>query len=460
MSKVNALELEKYIFGQAQPSAVDLECAILGAILLDKNAYTIVRDIVGPEKMYDDKNMIVFKTIDKLEKEGSAIDLLTVTEALRRNGMIKQIGGPHYVVELTGRVGSSANIEHHAYIVNQCWIQRELIKSAVKTIKASYSREDVFKILGRIDDDLMRVSNMKASGEMSLSSATRKANELALERIQRGGDMVGYPLFGIGPLDRAIGGAEIGDVIDIFGSPGEGKTSLVTSILTECCRVGRQAYFWTPETHVTRISEKFSAHVLDMEVSRIRMGEHISDPEKLRITEDAMRDHITLRNSPLDIPTMKRRVKTEVMRGTKLFIYDRLELFDEARGDFGRVASAVTDITAEMRSMATEYEIVFVVLSQMLKEHSGKDPKLQYVYGGTLMQGNLTKAIGVHNPSKHGKSELSSGVDSKGMGEAHIVKNNYGEECIVDLSFDGPKQMWFSEDDKLDALPEKETPFG
>ena len=165
-----------------------------------------------------------------------------------------------------------------------------------------------------------------------------------------------------------------------------------------------------------------------MPVSDIRIGAHLSDAGKLKAVEDRARDYVILRNSPLDIPTMKRRVKSEFLTyGTRLFVFDRLELFSEAVGDFGRIAAAVTEITKEMRGLATEYGIAFVPLSQMLKEHSGKPPKLAYVYGGTLMQGNLTKAIGTHMPGKYGK-ELDSGNDPKGMGEVHIAKNNYGEE--------------------------------
>jgi len=278
--------------------------------------------------------------------------------------------------------------------------------------------------------------------------------------IWRGSDILGESLFGIGPLDRAINGMEMSDVISVFGSPGSGKTSLVTSILVESCIQKRRAWFWTPETHTTRISEKFSSHVLDMPVSDVRIGKHLSDPAKLKLIEDRSRDYVVLRNSPLDIPTMKRRVKTEFLtHGTKLFIFDRLELFSEATGDFSRIAAAVTEITKEMRGLATEYGIGFVPLSQMLKEHAGKPPKLAYVYGGTLMQGNLTKALGVHQPGKYGK-ELDSGSDAKGMGEIHIAKNNYGEEGIVELSFDGPKQKWYSVDDQFDKMPKAETPFG
>lgn len=461
MSKVTELEIEKYVFGQAQPSAVDLEAAVLGAIMLDKDAYMVVRDIVGPEQMYDDRHVYIFKVFDQLDRDGSPIDLLTVTEGLRRVGMIDKVGGAYYLVELTGMVGSSANIEHHAFIIRQCWIQRELIKSAVKTIKDSYAREDVFKILGNIDTDLLRISNFKSAGERSLRDATLEANMDAMKRLESGSEMLGYPLSGIGPLDRAIGGAEDGDVIDIFAPPGGGKTSLVTSMLVEAFMSKRRAYFWSGETIDKRISDKISAHVIDMPVNDIRMGKHLSDPEKVRMTEDALRDYITIRNTPMDIPTMKRRVKSEFLtNGTKLFIFDRLELFQEARGDFSKIAAAVSEITREMRGLAIEYGLVFVPLSQMLKEHSGKVPKLAYVWGGTLLHGNITKAIGCHNPSKYGQL-LASGGDAKGMGELHIVKNNYGEEdIIVELNFDGPKQKWYSVDDQFDKIPKGDTPFG
>lgn len=440
------MSIEKF-FNEAPPTASDQEAACLGAMLLDRDAYAIVRDIISPETMYLTSHKIVFEAIDACEREGKPIDILTVTDKLMSGGLINDIGGPHFIVSLTERIASSANIESHARIVREKWMlrkQREMSFEILKMIQSG----DPFEILKLVDKSVMRMTDFAQSGEVTLYDAMKAMNISALKRRESGREITGYDLFGIGPLDRAIGGADKGDVINISGRPGEGKTSLVMAIIDECIKVGRPAYFWTPEAHVEKIAAKAASRDTGVPVSDIELGKHLDDPDN---SEKLLRESqklITLRNGSLDIPSMKRRVKNEhQLNGTNLFIFDRAELFDEAARakSISDVSKAVGDVSQAMRVLANELgDVVFVLVSQLVKEAQGVRPIMSHVYGGTMIQANCTKMVAVFNPHRHGQAELTSGRMSKGMAEVHVLKNNYGSiDFPIELNFDGPTQKWY-----------------
>lgn len=440
--------LEDYVFSRPAPRDENLEMALLGAMMLDRDAYFLVRDIAGPETMYSAKHRLVYEAIDRCEHDGLPIDLLTVADRLKASGVLEEAGGAYYLTELTGRVGSSANIEAHARLVREKWMLRRSIQMATDTLRMAYDGDDPFEVLAMVDSSVMEISNFKASGTTTLLEATKKLNEAALARRESGTAMVGYRLFGIEPLDNALDGAADGDVINISGRPGQGKTSLVTSILRKCAEDSRKAFFWTSEATTEKIAAKVASHEIGIPVRDIELGKHLSDPNDSELIINKFHQHIHLDTGEMDIPSMKRRVKNEYrLNGTKLFIFDRAELFAEAMGsDPGKMGSVLGDISRAMRVLTSQLEgAIFVLLSQLTKEADGVEPRMGHVYGGTLIQANCTKMIAVFQPAKHGQAELASGAPSKGMGQVHILKNNYGSSGgPIELHFNGELQKWYS----------------
>ncbi|RME04871.1 MAG: replicative DNA helicase, partial [Bacteroidetes bacterium] len=143
-------EISDYLFGKVQPQAIPLEEAVLGALMLDKDALVTVMDIISEKSFYDERNGLIYKAIKSLFEKSYPVDLLTVTEELKRNGDLDTVGGPAYLVELTNRVASSANIEYHARIIAQKHIQRQLIKVATGIIHDAY--EDTTDVFDLLDD--------------------------------------------------------------------------------------------------------------------------------------------------------------------------------------------------------------------------------------------------------------------------------------------------------------------
>ena len=144
--------------GKLPPQALDLEEAVLGAMMLEKDAVNDVIDILGSESFYKETHQMIFSTIQDLFHDSQPIDILTVTEHLKKKGQLEIVGGPYYISQLTNKIASSANVEYHARIISQKYIQRELIRISSETIKDAYDETtDVFDLLDKAEKDLFSV---------------------------------------------------------------------------------------------------------------------------------------------------------------------------------------------------------------------------------------------------------------------------------------------------------------
>ena len=177
----NVINLEK---GKIPPQAVDLEEVVLGAMMIDKKGVDEVVDILHPDAFYKEAHQHIFDAIFKLFKEGSPIDLLTVSSQLKKDGKLEASGGDYYIIQLTQKVSSSAHIEFHARIILQKYIQRSLIKISNEIIEDSYDEStDVFDLLDKAEAKLYEVTqgNIKKSSETAQSLVTQALKKFPLE---------------------------------------------------------------------------------------------------------------------------------------------------------------------------------------------------------------------------------------------------------------------------------------
>ena len=151
-------------YGHLQPQALDFEEAVLGALMIEKDAYSVVSEILRPESFYDHRHQLLYKAITTLAMRQQPIDILTVAEQLRTTGELEEAGGPFYITQLSGKVASSAHIEYHARIVAQKFLARELITftSGIQT-KAFDETQDIDDLMQEAEGKLFEISqqNMK-----------------------------------------------------------------------------------------------------------------------------------------------------------------------------------------------------------------------------------------------------------------------------------------------------------
>ncbi|MEO5583497.1 MAG: replicative DNA helicase, partial [Saprospiraceae bacterium] len=218
-------------YGKIQPQAVQLEEAVLGAIMIDKDALAVVINVLKPESFYKPQNQLIYKVMLGLFEKTQPIDLLTVHESLKKSTELDAAGGIHYLVELSNKVGSAANIEYHARIVAQKFIQRELIRIATSTISGAFDESvDVFDLLDETERNLYDVTSGNMNrGYESLGALVAKAQKHIEAVSQREEGLTGVPS-GFTALDRVTSGWQPSDLIIVAARPGMGKTSFTLAL--------------------------------------------------------------------------------------------------------------------------------------------------------------------------------------------------------------------------------------
>ena len=214
-----------------QPQAKELEEVVLGAMMVEKSAVNAVIDVLQPESFYVEAYGEVFRAIQTLFNNSEPIDLLTVTEQLRKDGKLDMLGGSHRVASLTSRVASSANVEFHARIIAQKHIQRELIRVSNAIIEKAYDEtSDVFDLLDEAESKLFEVAegNIRKSYE-SMSTVMRQALD-DIEAARNNEDGVSGVPSGFHDLDKITGGWQRSDMVVLAARPGMGKTAFVLSM--------------------------------------------------------------------------------------------------------------------------------------------------------------------------------------------------------------------------------------
>ncbi len=217
-------DLSNYVFGRVQPQATPLEEAVLGAIMLDKDALTVVLDILQSQSFYLDAHQLIYRAMLRLFERSQPIDLLTVMEELKKSGDLEAVGGPAYLAELTNRVASAANIEYHARIIAQKHIQRELITVSTQTIRDAFEdTTDVFQLLDDAEQGLFAIAQQNMSkGYDSMGSLASKALKQLEELKNKEDGLTGVPT-GFTELDRLTSGLQSSDLIILAARPGMGK---------------------------------------------------------------------------------------------------------------------------------------------------------------------------------------------------------------------------------------------
>ncbi|MFK8056346.1 MAG: replicative DNA helicase [Saprospiraceae bacterium] len=212
-------------YGKVQPQALDVEEVVLGAIMLDKDAISVVLDILQPDSFYSEGHQAIYRCMLALFDNNTAIDLITVNDQLRKTGELDKAGGPYRLVQLSNRVGSAANVEYHARIIAQKSIARELIKVSSEILRDAYDEtNDVFDLLDEAEKGIFKITEEKLSrGVESIGELGPKALKLLEEIKAKSGDgLTGVPT-GFTELDKLTNGWQPSDLIILAARPGMGK---------------------------------------------------------------------------------------------------------------------------------------------------------------------------------------------------------------------------------------------
>ena len=449
--------------GKVPPQAIDIEEAVLGAILIEKDAVIAVLDILKPESFYKDAHQKIYNAILELSTKEKPIDILTVTEELRSNDELESVGGPFYITQLTNRVASSAHIEYHSRIVAQKYIQRELIRISSEIQNRAFDDSiDVDDLLDFSERELFDIA------EGNIKRETAKINVLikkAIERIEEAAKheetLVGVPS-GYTKLDRLTSGWQKSDLIIVAARPSMGKTAFALSMArTITVEHNRPVAFFSLEMSSVQLVNRLIVSETELPSNRIKNGnldEHEwkqLDTKIKQLVEAPMYIDDSPAISIFELRAKCRRLKLQ--HDIQLIIVDYLQLMTGPPNIFSR-EQEVSSISRSLKSIAKELDVPIIALSQLNRSveiRSGsKRPQLSDLRESGAIEQDADMVLFIHRPEKYGLFEDDDGNSLVGLSEILLAKNRNGPVGDIVLRF----RDEFAKFVELDEVPVDEMP--
>ncbi|MGL4326397.1 MAG: replicative DNA helicase, partial [Tannerellaceae bacterium] len=356
--------------GKLQPQATELEEAVLGALMLEKDAYSIVSEILKPESFYEKSHQMIYSSIVDLAASQRPIDMLTVTEQLKKRGELDLVGGPFYIAQLTSRVASSAHIEYHSRIIAQKYLARELISftSHVQT-KAFDETIDVDDLMQEAEGKLFEISQRNVKKDTTqINPIIKEAIELLQTAASRDTGLSGLRT-GFDGLDKITSGWQNSDLIIIAARPAMGKTAFVLSMAKNMAvNNGSPVALFSLEMSNVQLVNRLIVNVCEIPGEKIKSGQLAPyEWEQLDFKIKELYDApIFVDDTPslsvFELRTKARRLVRE--HGIRCIIIDYLQLMNASGMNFGSREQEVSMISRSLKGLAKELNIPIIALSQ------------------------------------------------------------------------------------------------
>lgn len=432
--------------GKLPPQAPELEQAVLGAMMLERNAVNEAIDILRPESFYVDAHKRIFDAIQELFRTDQPIDILTVTQQLKKKGELDVVGGPFYISQLTNKVASSANVQYHARIISQKHILRELIRISAETMRDAYDdTTDVFELLDKSEQEMYAVTsgNLKRNYE-PMSDLIQDAIAQIESAKSKTGGVSGVPT-GFTMLDKLTAGWQRSDMIIVAARPAMGKTAFVLSMARNIAVEHKKAVaVFSLEMSSTQLVTRLIASESGIGSEKLRKGE-LNDAEFTILHQHISR----LTNAPIfidDTPALNifelrakcRRLKSQ--HNVELIIIDYLQLMT-AGGEGkngGNREQEISQISRSIKSIAKELDVPIIALSQLSRavETRGGDkrPMLSDLRESGAIEQDADLVCFLYRPEYYKIYEDEHG-STLGVGEVIVAKHRNGAIDNVRLRF-------------------------
>lgn len=435
--------------GKLPPQSIELEESVLGAIMLEKDAYSIVAEILRPESFYKDAHTKIYEAMRTLAQQENPIDMLSVIEQLKKQGTIEEVGGALYVSQLTSKVASTAHLLYHAQIVAQKALARELIRMAATIERDAY-------------DETQDVEDLMHSAEASIFEITQRSQKRdvtqinpvideAYARIKKAGEnkgnISGVPT-GFNELDKITSGWQNSDLIIIAARPAMGKTAFVLSMAKNMAvDYNRPVALFSLEMSNVQLVNRLMMNACEIDGEKIRSGK-LTQGEWQQLEQ---RVNILI-NTPIyvdDTPSLSvfelkskaRKIVRE--HNVQCIIIDYLQLMNASGMNFGNREQEVSIVSRNLKALAKELDIPIIALSQLNRGVEGrtgvdgKRPQLSDLRESGAIEQDADMVCFIHRPEYYFRRG-SEGWDQsmEGMAEVIVAKHRNGSTGTVHLRFE------------------------
>lgn len=430
-----------------QPQDKEIEDAVLGALMLERDAYAIVCDLLRPESFYDPGNQKIYAAINKLGVMQQPIDMLTVTQQLRADGALDDVGGPVRISELTSNVASAAHIEYHARIVAQKFLARRLISFCSEIEKKSFDESyDIDDLLQEAEGKLFEISqgNLKKDF-MQIDPVINSAMEQIEAAGKRESGLSGLQT-GFHNLDKLTSGWQNSDLIIIAARPAMGKTAFVLSMAKNMAvDYNTPVAIFSLEMSNLQLVNRLISNVCEIEGEKIKSG-RLSRQEWEQLNSrvrSLFSAPLYVDDSPslsiLELRTKARRLVKE--HGVKIIIIDYLQLMNATGMKFGSREQEVSMISRSLKQLAKELNIPVIALSQLSRKveernDGNKRPQLSDLRESGAIEQDADIVCFIHRPEYYTRSTTDAeNRDIRGMAEFIVAKHRSGSVDDIEMTF-------------------------
>lgn len=448
-NKVKVVEVPQVdSFGHRQPQNLEMENAVIGAVMIEQDAYGMVSEIISPESFYDHRNQLIFRAVQNLSLQQKPVDILSVTDYLEQQGELEEAGGPFNITSLANNVTSSAHIVYHARVVQQKYLARQMITFASTVLTKAFDQtQDVADLLNEAEMSIFNLSqnNMKKSAQQ-INPFLKEVHEMIEKAAARTDGLSGLSS-GFEGIDKYTSGWQNSDLIIIAARPAMGKTAFVLSMIKKMGIDQRMPVaMFSLEMSNAQLVRRLIGNVAEISGEKLRNG-------KLERHEWQQLDTriATMQDAPIflddtsglsifELRTKARRLVRE--HGVKMIMIDYLQLMTASGANFNSRQEEVSIISRSLKGLAKELDIPIIALSQLNRgvekrdnDNDGKRPQLSDLRESGAIEQDADIVCFIHRPEYYGIPLDENNTSTKGMAEFIIGKHRNGATGIIKMKF-------------------------
>lgn len=430
--------------GKLPPQAPDLEEAVLGAMMLEKESVEKLADILSPESFYVTAHQLIYATIRDLFMDGSVVDILTVTDKLRQREQLEKVGGAYYIAKLTNRITSAANVEFHAHIILQKYIQRELIKVSNKISTEAYEAgTDAFELLDNAEKKFFEIKEKSIKRSFSsIDDLLAKAID-GIENLKNNEAGVTGIGSGFSSLDSLTAGWQKSDLIIIAARPGMGKTAFSLAILRNAAiDYKKNVAIFSLEMSSVQLVTRLISMESEIASEKLKRGD-LQDYEWAQINSKITalsNAKIFIDDTPglsiLEFKAKCRRLKSQ--HNIEMVVVDYLQLMRSDDKNAGNREQEISYISRSLKGLAKELDIPVIALAQLSREvekRPDKKPMLSDLRESGSIEQDADMVSFIYRPEYYKINQDEDGNDTTGMAEIILEKHRNGPTGIAKVRF-------------------------
>lgn len=440
--------------GKVPPQNLDAEMSLLGAVLIDEETLADISEHVKAHDFYDKRHGLVYDAMMRLYEKHKPVDLLTLTEELKRKKELETVGGSAYLTELTNYVPTAAHAEAYAELVSQKAVRRRLIKASAEISEMGFDEEtSTEQLLEAAEAELFAVSDQSLKQDLvSIESILTESFDRMEELHRNKGSLRGVRT-GYRDLDNMTAGLQRSDLIILAARPAMGKTTLVTNLAYNVATIAKQpVLFFSLEMSKEQLVDRMLADASGVDAWNIRTG-NLSDDDFSKLS-DAMGEMaeapIFIDDTPgvsvLEMRTKARRAAHEQPLG--LIIIDYLQLMQGSGRDNGNRVQEVSEISRGLKLLARELNVPVIALSQLsrsVEQRSPQVPQLSDLRESGSIEQDADIVMFIYREAYYNPD-----TDRSNITDLIIAKHRNGPTGKVELYFHPERLRFMSLDKKHD----------